>query len=96
MSVAPDSADAFPAAPACRRSSLSPAARFTIFFAVLFALKYALPYTGLSSAVQVLALAAAATALVWRFWWSCGGSRRGGALLVAVLWLAALAKVMAQ
>ncbi|HEX2203953.1 MAG TPA: hypothetical protein VHG91_11670 [Longimicrobium sp.] len=96
MSVAPDSANDFPAAPACRRSSLSPAARFVLFFGVLIALKYALPYTGLSAAVQVLALVAAATVLVWRFWWTCGESRRGGALLLAVLWLAALAKIAAQ
>lgn len=93
MSVAPDSADAFPTAPACRRSTLSPAARFAIFFAVLFALKYALPYTRLPAAAQVLALAAAATALVWRFWWACGESRRGGALLLTLLWLAALVKI---
>lgn len=81
---------------ACRRSSLSPAVRFGIFFGVLFALKLALPYTGLSAAVQVLALAGAATLLVWRFWWGCGESRRGGGLLLAVLWLATIARIIAQ
>lgn len=92
----PQSADAFPAAPACRRSTLSPAVRFAIFFGALFALKLALPYTGLSAALQVLALAAVATVLVWRFWWACGESRRGGVLLLAVLWVAALAKIAVQ
>lgn len=81
---------------ACRRSTLSPPVRFAIFFGVLFALKLALPYTGLSAALQVLVLAAVATGLVWRFWWGCGVSRRGGVALIAVLWLAALAKILAQ
>ena len=83
-------------APACRRSTLSPSVRFAIFFGVLFALKLALPYTGASAAIQVLALAAAATLLVWRFWWACGESRRGGVMLLAVLWLATLAKILVQ
>jgi hypothetical protein len=85
-----------PSGATCRRSSLSPAVRFGIFFGVLFALKLALPYTGLPAAVQVLALAGTATALVWRFWWACGESRRGGVLLLAVLWIATLAKILAQ
>jgi hypothetical protein len=80
----------------CRRSSLSPAARFAIFFGVLFGLKYALPYTGLSAAVQVLALAGAATVLAWRFWWGCGESRRGAVLIIALFWLAAAAKIVIQ
>lgn len=79
---------------ACRRSSLSPAVRFAIFFGVLFALKLALPYTGLGAAIQVLALAGVATLLVWRFWWACGESRRGGVLLLAVLWTAAIVKII--
>jgi hypothetical protein len=83
-------------APACRRSSLSPRVRFAIFFGVLFALKYALPWTGASTTVQVLTLATAATLLVWRFWWACGESRRGGILLLAALWVAALAKIALQ
>lgn len=83
-------------APACRRSTLSPAVRFGIFFGVLFGLKLALPYTGLSADVQVLALAGVATLLVWRFWWACGESRRGGILLLSVLWLASLAKIILQ
>jgi hypothetical protein len=82
--------------PTCRRSSLPPGVRFGIFFGVLFALKLALPYTNLSAAIQVLALAGTATLLVWRFWWACGESRRGGVLLLAVLWIAALAKIMMQ
>lgn len=86
----------FQAGPSCRRSSLSPQVRFGIFFGVLFAMKVALPYTPLSSALQVLVLAATATVLVWRFWWACGESRRGGVLLLAVLWIAALAKIAMQ
>ena len=86
----------FAAAPACRRSTLSPATRFAIFFGVLFALKLALPYTGVPAAVQVLALGGVATVLVWRFWWACGESRRGGVLLLAVLWIAVAAKILAQ
>lgn len=78
------------------RASLSPAVRFAIFFGVLFALKLALPYTNLSATVQLLALAGAATVLVWRFWWACGESRRGGVMLLAVLWLATLAKIIVQ
>lgn len=91
MSFASDAADLRPG-PACRRSTLHPAVRFAIFFGVLFALKLALPWTGLPNAAQVIAVAAAATLLVWRFWWACGESRRGGALLLAVIWLATLAK----
>jgi hypothetical protein len=68
--------------------------RFAIFFGVLFALKVALPWTGLPAAVQVLALASVATLLVWRFWLACGESRRGGVLLLAVLWIAALARIV--
>jgi hypothetical protein len=88
--------DLFQAAPACRRSTLSPAVRFAIFFGVLFALKLGLPYTPLSAALQVLVLAATATVLVWRFWWACGESKRGGILLLAILWIAALAKIAMQ
>jgi hypothetical protein len=80
----------------CRRSILPPAVRFAIFFGALFALKLGLPHTGLPAALQVLALAATATLLVWRFWWGCGVSRRGGVALIAILWLAALAKIMLQ
>ncbi|HST60906.1 MAG TPA: hypothetical protein VLK84_19545 [Longimicrobium sp.] len=97
MSFAPDAATpdpTFPAGAACRRFRLSPAVRFGIFFGVLFALKLALPYTGLPAAAQVLALAGAATGLVWRFWWACGESRRGGVLLLAVLWIATFVKVI--
>ena len=99
MSFAPDASTPDPLmvpGASCRRSSLSPAVRFGIFFGVLFALKLALPYTGLPAAAQVLALAGTATLLAWRFWWACGESRRGGVLLLAVLWLAAFAKIIAQ
>jgi hypothetical protein len=94
MPVASASDPLLASGPACRRSTLSPAVRFAIFFGVLFALKLALPYTGLDAAVQVLALAGVATVLVWRFWWACGESRRGGVLLLAVLWIAAIAKAL--
>lgn len=83
-------------APACRRSTLSPLARFAIFFGVLFALKHALPYTGLPDVAQVLILVGLATLLVWRFWWACGESRRGGILLFGVLWTAAIVEVYLQ
>ena len=96
MPVASASDQLLASGAACRRSTLSPSVRFAIFFGVLFALKLALPYTGLGAAVQVLALAGVATVLVWRFWWACGESRRGGVLLLAVLWIAAIAKVLVQ
>jgi hypothetical protein len=44
----------------------------------------------------VVVLAAVATGLVWRLWWGCGVSRRGGVALIAILWLAALAKILVQ
>ena len=81
---------------ACRRSSLSPGARFVIFFGVLFALKLGLPYTGVPAAAQVLVIAAIATGLVWRFWWRCGESRRGSVLLLGILWIGAAAKIIVQ
>ncbi|HEV3048951.1 MAG TPA: hypothetical protein VGX50_01500 [Longimicrobium sp.] len=99
MPVVPDADTLHPefvAVPACRRSTLSPAVRFAIFFGVLFALKLTLPYTGLPAAAQVFALVGTATVLVWRFWWACGESRRGGILLFAILWIAAILKVYVQ
>lgn len=70
--------------------------RLIIFFGVLFPLKYALPYTGISAAAQVIVLVSVATLLVGAFWWACGEGRRGGLLLVAMLWIAALVKIAMQ
>ena len=70
--------------------------RLIIFFGVLFPLKYALPYTGVSEAAQVIALVVVATLLVGVFWWACGEGRRGGLLLVAMLWAAAIVKIAMQ
>lgn len=70
--------------------------RLIIFFGVLFPLKYALPYTGASEAVQVIALVLVATGLVGAFWWVCGEGRRGGLMLVAMLWIAAIIKIAVQ
>lgn len=70
--------------------------RLIIFFGVLFPLKYALPYTGISAAAQVIALVAVATGLVGAFWFACGEGRRGGLILVAMLWIAAIVKIAVQ
>jgi hypothetical protein len=86
----------FEAGPSCRRSRLSPRTRLIIFFGVLFPLKYALPYTGISAAAQVIALVTVATGLVAAFWFACGEGRRGGLLLVAMLWIAAIVKISMQ
>lgn len=86
----------FQAGPICRRSRLSPRTRLIIFFGVLFPLKYALPYTGISAAAQVIALVAVATGLVAAFWFACREGRRGGLLLVALLWIAAIVKISMQ
>ncbi|WP_420126881.1 hypothetical protein [Longimicrobium sp.] len=96
ISAAPPPDAAFEAGPSCRRSRLSPRTRLIIFFGVLFPLKYALPYTGISAAAQVIALVAVATGLVGAFWFACGEGRRGGLLLIAMLWIAALVKIAAQ
>lgn len=96
MPFAPGAAHDLISGPSCARSRLSPPVRFAIFFGVLFAIKAALPFTSLSAALQVLVLAAAATVLVWRLWWGCGGSRRGGVVLLSVLWIGALAKIAVQ
>ena len=85
-----------PAGASCRRSKLPPWLRMVIFFGVLFPLKYALPYTGLSAAAQVIALVAVATLLICAFWWACGEGRRGGLLLMAMLWIAAIIKIAMQ
>jgi hypothetical protein len=83
-----------PAGPACERSSLPPLARIIITFGVLFALKWALPYSGLSSAIQVIVLLLVATFFAWRFWWRCGTDRRGPMLLIGSLWIAGIAKIL--
>jgi hypothetical protein len=78
---------------ACRRSRLPAWLRLAITFAVLFALKYALPVAGVAPAIQVLILLVVATGLAWYFWWNCSPDRRGVLVLVSVLWLAGLVKV---
>jgi hypothetical protein len=80
--------------PTCERSSLPPAARLAITFAVLFALRWALPRLGVSPMLQVLALLAVGTYLAWRFWWSCGTDRRGPLLLIGTLWVAGVTKIL--
>jgi hypothetical protein len=82
------------AGPACERSALPPAVRLGITFAVLFALRWALPRLGVSPTLQVLALLVAGTFCAWRFWWNCGTDRRGPLLLVGTLWVAGLAKIL--
>jgi hypothetical protein len=79
-------------AQSCARSGLPPWLRLAIFFVVVFGLKYALAYTALSAAVQVLALVAVATVLVYRFWWACNG-RRGALMVISTLWIAAAVKI---
>src|SRR5688500_12522850 len=66
---------------ACGRSRLPGWPRLLITFAVLLGLKYALPFVGLSAALQVITLLVVATALAWRFWWHCSPDRRGVAVL---------------
>ncbi|MGZ8376968.1 MAG: hypothetical protein ACXW61_13625 [Gemmatirosa sp.] len=80
--------------PTCERSALPPHVRLAITFAVLLALRWALPRLGVSPTLQVLALLATATFLAWRFWWNCGTDRRGPLLLVGTLWVAGLAKIL--
>ena len=78
---------------ACRRSRLPGWLRLAITFAVLFALKYALPFTGLAAAVQVLILLLVLTGFAWLFWWNCTPDRRGVAVLLVTLWAAGLIKI---
>src|SRR5687768_2711130 len=92
ISATPAPDTTFEAGTSCRRSRLSPRTRLIIFFGVLFPLMYALPYTGISAAAQVIVLVAVATGLVAAFWFACGEGRRGGLLLVAMLWIAAIFK----
>jgi hypothetical protein len=78
---------------ACRRSRLPSWLRFAITFAVLFALKYAMPAVGVASAAQTFVLLVTATIFAWMFWWNCSPDRRGVFVLVSTLWLAGLVKL---
>ena len=80
--------------PACRRSRLPGWLRLAITFAVLLALKYALPFVGVAPVVQVLILLVVATVFAWQFWWNCSPDRRGVAVLVGVLWIAGAIKML--
>jgi hypothetical protein len=62
-------------------------------FAVLFALKYAMPPLGVAAALQVLILLVVATVFAWQFWWNCSPDRRGVAVLIGALWVAGLVKL---
>lgn len=77
----------------CRRSRLPGWLRLAITFAVLFALKYALPVVGVAPALQVLTLLLVATGFAWLFWWNCSPDRRGVTILLGLLWLAGAIKV---
>ena len=77
----------------CRRSRLPGWLRLAITFAVLFALKYALPVVGVAPALQVLTLLVVATGFAWLFWWNCSPDRRGVTILLGLLWLAGAIKV---
>ena len=79
---------------ACRRSRLPGWLRLAIAFAVLLALKAALPRLGVAPALQVLLLLVVATALAWQFWWQCSPDRRGIAILVGSLWVAGAIKIL--
>ena len=63
-------------------------------FAVLFALKYGLPYTGIGAGFQLLILLVVATGFAWFFWWNCSPDRRGVAFLVLSLWVVGLVKLI--
>jgi hypothetical protein len=56
-------------------------------------MKYALPFTGIGAAVQVLILLIAVTVFAWLFWWNCTPDRRGIAILLVTLWAAGLIKI---
>jgi hypothetical protein len=77
----------------CRRSRLPGWLRLAITFAVLFALKYALPLVGVAPVLQVVILVLVATGFAWQFWWNCSPDRRGVAVFVGLLWLAGAIKV---
>jgi hypothetical protein len=79
---------------ACKRSRLPGWLRLVITFAVLLALKYALPLVGLTPVLQVLVLLVVATGFAWQFWWNCSPDRRGVAFLIVVLWAAGLFKML--
>ncbi len=83
----------FQPGPACRRSRLPGWLRLAITFGVLLALKYALPFVGITPGLQVIILLVVATIFAWQFWWNCSPDRRGVALLVATLWIAGAIKL---
>ncbi len=78
----------------CRRSRLPGWLRLAITFSVLFALKYTLPFLGISAALQVVILVVVATGFAWEFWWNCSPDRRGVALLIGLLWMAGVIKLL--
>ena len=95
MSPAPSGLDpVLPAGATCARSSLSPATRLVIAFGVLFALKWALPFTLVPPAAQVLVLLVVATLFIWRFWWHCSPNRRGALFMGGLLWAAGVLKLV--
>jgi hypothetical protein len=77
----------------CKRSRLPGWLRLVIVFAVLFALKYAMPLTPIGPAVQVVILLLVATWFAWLFWWNCTPDRRGVAVLLLSLWIAGAIKL---
>jgi hypothetical protein len=79
---------------ACRRSRLPGWLRLIITFAVLLALKYSLPFTGLVPGAQVLILLVATSGFAWLFWWNCTPDRRGVTILVITVWAAGLIKLL--
>lgn len=79
---------------ACKRSRLPPWVRLSITFAVLLALKYALPEMGVAPTAQVLVLLLTATCFAWLFWWNCSPDRRGVLALVVILWIAGAVKIL--
>ena len=79
---------------ACRRSRLPGWLRLVIMFAVLFALKYALPLAGVPPKLQIGILLVAATGFAWLSWWNCSPDRRGVAVLLVTLWAAGLLKLL--
>lgn len=79
---------------ACRQSRLPGWLRLAITFAVLFGLKYTLPFLGIGAALQVVILLIVATGFAWQFWWSCSPDRRGVLALVGMLWVAGVIKIL--
>jgi hypothetical protein len=89
-----DADHSVPAGPSCSRSSLSPLTRLLVAFAVLLALKWALPLTPVAPTAQVLMLLVVASLFIWRFWWHCSPNRRGALAMGVLLWVAGVLKVV--